>query len=71
MDEDGAVRLHLPITTSSLSKLDIALSEGQRIWITDGEIEEFAITEYRNGIWVAIPEENSLKDVDKNARYHI
>jgi hypothetical protein len=28
-------------------------------------------TTFRDGIWVAIPDKNSFKDVDENAPYHI
>lgn len=70
-DEDGAVRLHLPITTVDLKEIDLPLIEEEKIWISDGEIEEIGNLKFRDGIWVVIPLEGTLKDVDKKADYYI
>ena len=71
LEEDGAVRLHLPVTQQRLKKEGLELSEGRKIWVTDNEIEMIGTTTFRDGIWVAIPDKNSFKDVDENAPYHI
>lgn len=56
VEEDGAVRLHLPTTQRSLRKIGIILSDGMRLVVSDGEIEEVGIVTFRDGIWVLIPD---------------
>ncbi len=68
--EDGEVRLTTQGTLNDMRRLNLTLVEGQRIWITDGEIEETGIVTFRHGIWVVISDKGSLKDVDEKAPYH-
>jgi hypothetical protein len=55
----------------ALKGMDLELVEGLNVWITDGEIEAIGTTTFRDGIWVAVLDEDSLKSLDKNSPYHI
>ena len=69
--EDGAVRLNTRGTATDLEKFGIKLSEEQVIWITDGDVEMTGKVTFRNGIWVAISNDEGFKDVDPDSPYHI
>jgi len=53
-DEDGAYRLHLPVTSEYLQANGLELHEGMEVEITDGELLARARVTYREGIWVAV-----------------
>ncbi len=62
-DEDGAVRLHLPVTQSDLEQLHIALAEGQCLWVTDNEVEMTGRVTLRDGIWVLVPDKGGEREL--------
>ncbi len=70
-DEDGAVRLVTNGTLADLKRLEFSLAEGQRIWLTDHDVEMTGTVAFRNGMWVAIPDANGFKQVPIDAPYHI
>lgn len=70
-DEDGAVRLFFPLQSVSHKEIYLELAEGQIVWVTDGEIEMIGSVTFRDGIWVAIPDDKGLLELDKNSPYHI
>ncbi|MCX6785203.1 MAG: hypothetical protein NTV81_04790 [Candidatus Komeilibacteria bacterium] len=70
-DEDGAVRLLLPIESIKHERLNLNFVEGQVVWVTDGDVEEFGILKFRDGMWVAISLKGTFKDVDKDSPYYI
>jgi hypothetical protein len=70
-DEDGAVRLVTDGTLADLKRLEFSLAEGQRIWLTDHDVEMTGTVTFRNGMWVAIPDANGFKQVPIDAPYHI
>jgi ribosomal protein L32 len=70
MDEDGAIRLFSPHPTmDSRKKIVIPENKGRRIWISDGEVETIGKLNFRNGIWVAVPVRDTLKEIDEKATY--
>ena len=69
-DVDGAVRSIFPFTTMNFVDVSIKPIEGQKIWLSDGDVELFGILHFKNGFWVAIPDEEGFKDVDEKASYH-
>jgi hypothetical protein len=70
-DEDGAVRLVTDGTLADLERLNISLAEGQIIWLTDNDMEMTGTVTFRNGIWVATPNQNGFRQVPLDAPYHI
>jgi hypothetical protein len=70
-DEDGAVRLNCDGTFADLARMGLSFSEGQRVWLTDHDIETNGTVTFRNGIWVAIPDQNGFKQVPLDAAHHI
>jgi hypothetical protein len=70
-DEDGAVRLVTDGTLADLERLNISLGEGQVIWLTDNDVEMIGTVAFRNGIWVAVPNQNGFKQVPLDAPHHI
>ena len=70
-EENGAIRLVTRGTLSDLERMQINLVEGQRIWLTDNDVEMIGIVARRDDIWVAIPDENGFKNVPREAWYHI
>jgi hypothetical protein len=69
-DPDGAVRLITDGTLDDLKRLNISLSEGMHLWLTDYDVEVTGNTTYRNGVWVLIPD-SKFKQVPLDAPYHI
>ncbi len=55
MDIDGAVRLHLPLVTMKGEPLEVPLSDGVMVQITDGEIEHTGPLKFRAPSWVVMP----------------
>ena len=70
-DEDGAIRLITRGTLDDLNRMGLQLTEGQKILVTDNEIEMTGTVTFRDGMWVAIPDEKGFKKVDENAPHHI
>jgi len=70
-DEDDAVWLNANGTVQDLQEMGLNLTEGQTIWITDGEIEMMGTVTFRDDMWVAIPDEEGMKYVNEDAPYHI
>lgn len=60
-DIDGAIRLTTSATLEAINEQNLNLVEGEKIWITDGEIEEIGTLALREGAWVSISEEGTLK----------
>lgn len=56
-DEDGAIRLITNGTLADLDKMHISLEEGQKVWLSDGDVEVRAEVKRRGNIWVAVPYE--------------
>lgn len=52
-DEDQAVRLTTRGVLEHLEEHNVALAEGKKITMSDGEITVEGICEFRDGIWVA------------------
>ena len=69
-DEDGAVRLITEGTLADLKRMNIVLSEGMRIWLTDHDVEVTGNVTSRNGVWVLAPD-TKFKQVPTDAPYHI
>jgi hypothetical protein len=70
-DEDGAVRLVTSGTLADIERLQLSLFEGQKIWLTDNDVEVIGTLNFRNGMWVAIPDGNGFRNVSPDAPYHI
>jgi hypothetical protein len=70
-DKDGAVRLVTDGTLADLKRLEYSLAEGERIWLTDHDVQTFGTVTFRKGIWVAIPDSNGFSQVPEDAPYHI
>jgi hypothetical protein len=70
-DEDGAVRLNCDGTFADLASMGLSFSEGQRVWLTDHDIETTGTVTLRNGMWVAIPDAGGFKQVPLDAFYHV
>jgi hypothetical protein len=76
MGDDGAVVMGAaPFDDIHLQQTDFVPTEGTRVWISDGDIEEtgvLALREAANGnkYWVSITDRGSTKDVPKDAWYH-
>ncbi len=71
-DEDGSIRLFSPHPTLDLRKyIDIPKIEGEKIWISDGEIEMIGTLTLRDGIWVAVPGKEGVKYVDESSSYYV
>lgn len=70
-DEDRAVWLDLPLQSAiTMQEIEYQLLEGDKIWITDGDIEVMGIVQYRNGRFVAmIMSEYMQVPIDKP--YHV
>lgn len=69
-DEDDAVRIFPPHRTVADEELDIQLTEGKPMWLSDGEVEVRGVLTFRDGIWVVIPNEDGFRYVDEKASYH-
>jgi hypothetical protein len=74
-DEDGAVLMGVPpFDDMHLQKTDFVPSEGAKVWISDGGIEETGTLTFRergeHKYWVAVTVKGSIKDVPKDAWYH-
>lgn len=65
LDESGAVRLNTKGTLEDIKNQNIVLSEKQIIWVSDGEIEMVGSVTTRDGIWVAVPDKNGFKHVNR------
>lgn len=71
-DEDGSIRLFNPHPTMDLrKKINIPMIEGDKIWISDGELEMIGTIISRDGIWISIPNEEGIKYVNEKASYYI
>ncbi|SRR5258708_6383695 len=70
-DEDGAIRLVTNGTLADLKRMKLSLSNGQKIWLTDNDVEMVGTIASRDGIWVAIPDFDGFKPVTLDAPYHI
>jgi len=66
-DVDGAIRLITNGTLAEIARLGLSLAEGQRVWLTDNDIEVIATISFRDGKWVAIPDANGYKNVPEDA----
>jgi hypothetical protein len=69
-DVDGAVRGFGLFKTMNYKDVLITPINGQKIWLSDGDVEMKGTLSFRDGIWVAIPNEEGYKDVDEKASYH-
>lgn len=70
-DTDGAVRLYLPLRLATTGKkIQLALVEQKKMWLTDGEVEVVGTISHRGNFWVVLPSE-SYKDVTEAASYYI
>lgn len=76
-DSDGAVwMMGPPFKNMHLDDTDFTPTEGARVWISDGDVEERGILGLRKSpineheYWVSITEKDSIKDVPKDVWYH-
>jgi hypothetical protein len=69
-DEDGAIRLVTSGSLGDLQRMNISLSEGHLIWLTDYDVEVIGKTAFRNGTWVVTPT-SKFKQVAPEPPYHI
>ncbi len=63
-EEDGAVRLDTRGTLHDLDQQNIILKDGDYLWVTDTEIEVRGQVEFRDKIWVLIPDDDGFMEVD-------
>lgn len=70
-DEDGAVRGFSLFTTMNFKDVSVLPVTGQKVWLSDGDVEMKGTLDFRDGIWVAIRDKEGFKEVDKSALYHI
>ena len=54
-DEGGAIRLVTNESLADLRRMNIVLSEGQLLWLTDYDVEVIGRTTFRNRTWVVLP----------------
>ncbi len=71
MEEDSSVRIYATYKYFDGNDVDFQFKNGEIILITDGEIEQVGVLEFRDGMWVAVPIKGTLKDVDENSPYHV
>lgn len=69
-DEEGAVRSIFPFTNLKFADVHFEPKTGQKIWLSDGDVELKGTLELKNGNWVVVPDEEGFSDVDKDAPYN-
>ncbi|MEI7765764.1 MAG: hypothetical protein WCI93_04255 [bacterium] len=69
-DINGSICGFNTFTTMEFENVIIEPIEGQKVWLSDGELEIKGELALQGHLWTVIPDEEGFKDVDEKASYH-